>query len=159
IAPGSPLYNIPAAIRLKGSLNCDALIKSLNTLLTRHESLRSNFVSDAGVPSQIIRENSAMELPFIHIPGKNVHQRENALREILLSESQKPFDLGSDLLIRASVFRLDPDDHVLFLNMHHIISDEWSMRVLFHELAILYQDHRAGREPSLPELPVQYADF
>jgi amino acid adenylation domain-containing protein len=155
----SALYNVPSAIRLKGPLDIEALQKSFEAIVQRHESLRTNFVSESGNPIQVVREESSISLPIIDLSAASPEQRETQAREWMQHESTRPFDLANDNLLRVSLLRLDPRDHILFLNMHHIVSDEWSLRVLFRELSLLYRTFGRGEKLQLPQLPVQYADF
>ena len=149
----SALYNTPTAIRLTGELDVAALQKSLNAIIDRHEALRTNFVSDAGTPVQTIRHAAKLEIAVFDLPSRPPKFREDEIQKLIVNESQKPFDLASDLLLRASLIRLDAREHILVLNMHHIVSDEWSLGVLFRELSALYDGSH------LPELPIQYADY
>ncbi|MEO5804583.1 MAG: condensation domain-containing protein, partial [Verrucomicrobiota bacterium] len=155
----SALYNIPTALRLSGDLNISALEKSLNVIIERHEALRTNFISDAGNPVQTIRSQAKLEISVFDLISRTPQQREDETEKLIMAESQKPFDLTSDLLLRATLIRLDSREHILILNMHHIVSDEWSLRVLFQELTALYQNFVGGKSCSLPELPIQYADY
>ncbi len=159
LEPNSALYNIPTAVRLTGSLDADALKKSLNEIVQRHETLRTNFISDAGNPVQVIRPQSNFQMSLVDLSSGEVEEHQQELQTFFATESQKPFDLANDTLFRATLLKLNSREHILFLNMHHIISDEWSMHVLFQELTILYKEFVSGASPSLPELPIQYADF
>lgn len=160
LEPASPLYNIPAAFYLQGRLNVEALQKALGMIVRRHEVLRTRFVSEADTPRQIVAEPPA-DFPISiadlrHCPSA---EREAETCRLLHAEAIRPFDLTRDLMLRATLIELDPADHVLAINTHHIASDGWSLGVFFRELAGLYQAFDAGRAPSLPDLPIQYADY
>lgn len=150
--PKSPLYNVPWALRLRGTLDPEALEKSLRFIIARHEVLRSVYVSNAGEPAQRVLDQFTFKLPVRPVTGPELEAR-------LAEEARRPFDLGGDLMLRAVLFRLEPSEHVLFLNAHHIAFDEWSQEILMRELAAGYQAFCAGRVPEFPELPIQYADF
>jgi len=157
--PDSPTYNMPAAFRLAGDLNVNALEQSLNEVARRHESLRTVFATANGNPVQQILPSLTFTLTPIDLSNHPESEREATLQSLIKEEALRPFDLSHGPLIRACLWRLAPDTHILALNLHHIISDGWSMGVLFRELSALYRGYCAGRSASLPELPVQYADY
>ena len=157
--PDSPTYNVPAAFRLAGDLNLNALEQSLNEVVRRHEVLRTVFATVNGNPVQKILPSLAIALTPIDISQQPENERQPALQSLLKEEAERPFDLSRGPLIRARLLRLSPLDHVLALNLHHIVSDGWSMGVLFRELSALYQAYGSGEPSPLPELPVQYADY
>ncbi|NVJ26526.1 amino acid adenylation domain-containing protein, partial [Myxococcus sp. AM011] len=157
LEPGSVVYNIPGALRLTGVLDSAALQRSLFELVRRHESLRTCFPSANGQPSQHIHEPAPFALPVVDLSSRE--DREAEVRRLVEEEAHTPFVLERGLLLRASLLRLGEHEHVLLLNMHHIVSDGWSMDVLVREMAALYMAFRAGHPSPLPELPVQYADY
>lgn len=159
LEPNTALYNVPLALRFKGVLRPELLERALNGVLARHEALRTNFGSANGTPFQVIREGRQVEIDRVDLSQQPAGEREADLRRSLTAEAQRPFDLEHDLLLRACLFRLSPEKHVLLLTLHHIVCDEWSLRVLFRELTLLYEAETADRACSLPELPIQYADF
>ena len=157
--PGSSAYNIQRAARMKGRLDLPALRASLNALVARHESLRTNFGSYQGEPTQIIAPAGEIEIGVIDLTGLKPEERETEARRLAAIAAQDPFDLAQDQLLRATLFQLDQQDHVLHLVMHHIISDGWSLGILFREIGTLYEAFANNRRPPLPELPIQYPDF
>jgi amino acid adenylation domain-containing protein len=159
LEPESPLYNVAQAYRMSGLLNEDALHKTFATLVNRHESLRTTISAVEGVPMQFIAETGMIEIPVIDLKSLPVMERENEARRIAAAEFQKPFDIAQGPLIRVNLLRLDDKEHVLLLNMHHIISDGWSIGILMLEMAELYEAYATGQASPLPELPIQYADF
>ncbi|HEX5886576.1 MAG TPA: amino acid adenylation domain-containing protein, partial [Pyrinomonadaceae bacterium] len=159
LEPGSSLYNIHDAWRLEGSLDTTAFARSLDELVTRHESLRTHFEDNYGEPIQVILPPSPFPLTVDDLSGVEPAEQQARLNELLESEAEQPFDLTTGPLLRVRVIRLDEEDHVLAVTMHHIISDEWSMNVLTRELLTLYSAHSNGSEAHLAELPIQYADF
>ncbi|WP_368667338.1 amino acid adenylation domain-containing protein [Corallococcus sp. AB030] len=160
LEPGSALYNMPVALRLLGALDEAALKGSLDALMARHESLRTTFRTEAGQPVQHIHAQATVPLERVDLSA--LEDTEARLREaerLATAESQRPFDLERGPVIRALLIRLAPEEHVLVLHLHHIVSDGWSLGVMVRELTTLYAALREGRPPALPELPVQYADF
>ncbi|HET7232689.1 MAG TPA: amino acid adenylation domain-containing protein, partial [Longimicrobium sp.] len=153
--PGSTTYNIPAAWRLRGALDEAALERSLGEIVRRHETLRTVFGEVDGSPVQVIAPFGGFALPVEDLSGLG----EAAVRRRAQEEARRTFDLSVGPLFRPALLRLDAEDHVLLLSMHHIVSDGWSMGVFFRELSALYAAYRAGRESPLPELAVQYADY
>jgi aspartate racemase len=160
LAQGTPAYNLPEAWRLKGKLNTTALQQSLNDLAQRHEILRTKIQVHDGKPEQVILNSGRIDLQIEEIPPTPDPVAE--LQRRLHVESRRLFQLGCAPLARAILFRISADEHVLLLNVHHLISDAWSQRVLWRELANYYCDycaHAAGKTNSAPALPIQYADF
>ncbi|HEY3304677.1 MAG TPA: amino acid adenylation domain-containing protein [Candidatus Binatia bacterium] len=159
LEPDNPLYNVPTALRLSGKLSVELLRRSLDAIVARHEALRTTFVPLDGIPVQVIGAYRPVELTVIDLAQGSPSEREAKLRLALKEESRRPFKLSADLMLRATLARLDDDDHVLLLVMHHIASDGWSREILFHELAVLYRAFAEGKPEPLPERPIQYADF
>jgi amino acid adenylation domain-containing protein len=152
-------YHIPARLRLKGELDRDALAFALDRIVARHEALRTTFAEVNGVPEQRIAPAEANGFTLVEHDLGGVADSEAALHALLSEEMRAPFDLERGPLIRGCLIRLAADDHVLLVTMHHIVSDGWSMGVLFAELSALYAAHVQGREADLSELPIQYADY
>jgi amino acid adenylation domain-containing protein len=159
LEPGSAVYNVPTGWRLGGDLNGAALERALGEIVRRHEALRTVFTEVDGSPVQVIAPFSGFALPVEDLSDLSQADREAALRRRAAEEARRPFDLSAGPLFRAALLRLGREDHLLLLTMHHIVSDGWSMGVLFRELLALYAAYREGRESPLPELAVQYADY
>jgi amino acid adenylation domain-containing protein len=159
LEPASTLYNMPAAIALKGRLDLRALFLTLNEVVRRHEALRTRFAIVDRTPVQIISPTLEVPLPLIDLSGLDDIERQVQVQAELANESHLPFDLDIGPLIRARVIRLAADEHLLLFNMHHIISDGWSIGVLTREVTTIYGAYVEGRASPLPELAVQYADF
>ncbi|HVR99922.1 MAG TPA: amino acid adenylation domain-containing protein [Thermoanaerobaculia bacterium] len=158
-APGSPVYNIPAAVRLTGEVDPALLARALDELVRRHESLRTTFTARHGQPVQVIHDGMRLPLPLVDLAGLPEAARGPEARRLAAVEAARPFDLAAGPLARLTLVRLGPADHAALVTLHHVISDGWSMGVFLRELAALV-DAFSRREPSpLPELPVQYADF
>ncbi|MET0400641.1 MAG: amino acid adenylation domain-containing protein, partial [Longimicrobiaceae bacterium] len=159
LEPGSAAYNMPAALRLRGALDSAALRASLDTLVARHETLRTTFAEEGGVPVQLIHPAAPValrELDLRHLPGA---EREAEAERLASAEALTPFDLARGPLLRSTLLRVDEAEHVVLFTLHHVVSDGWSMQVLTREVSALYSAFSRGEEPRLAELPVQYADF
>ncbi|HBL26292.1 MAG TPA: non-ribosomal peptide synthetase, partial [Acidobacteria bacterium] len=162
LQPASPAYNIPFAARLSGTLDPAALTAAVRAVVRRHETLRTAFPVEAGKAVQVIAPPEAaarMEVPLVDLGALPPDLRDAELGWIGALSAQAPFDLAELPLLRLALVRLAPTEHALLLNMHHIISDGWSIGVFVGEMAHLYEDVRQRRAPSLPPLPLQYADF
>ncbi|HEX8145435.1 MAG TPA: amino acid adenylation domain-containing protein [Pyrinomonadaceae bacterium] len=159
LQPGSAFYNIPAAVRLLGEVNIEVFKEALNETRRRHESLRTTFAMVDGEPKQIIHEAAPVSLTIIDLQELPESEREaEALRQAT-TEAQRPFNLARGPLFRVSLLRLGPQDHLLLVTMHHIISDGWSMGVMIREVGMLYQAYSAGYRSPLAPLKIQYADY
>ena len=159
LAPGSLFYNIPMAVRLSGPLDVEALERSLNEIVRRHEALRTTFDERNGQPVQIIDPALTLPLELEDLaPAADADPSDAALervREIV----QQPFDLRTGPLVRAHLLRLGDEDHIAVLIVHHSVADGWSLEVLIRELATIYAAFTEGKPSPLPPLPVQYADY
>ena len=159
MAPGSSMYNMPAALRLSGPLDVAALQHSLDAIVARHETLRSSFPGLEGRPHQVVAPPAPQPLERVDLGALPADEADDAVLEHFRSEGDLAFDLARGPLFRTTLLALGADEHVLVLNMHHIVSDGWSMGVFVRELASLYEALHTGRPSPLAELPVQYADF
>jgi amino acid adenylation domain-containing protein len=157
--PGTPAFNIPAVVRLLGSVNVKVLENCFDEIIRRHEALRTSFASDDGLPVQVIAPSLKFDIPvldFRHFPEA---ERMAQVQKLVTNECQRSFDLTRPPLMRATLVVFGEQDHVLVLMMHHIIGDVWSVRVVMKELATLYEAFSAGQTSPLPELPIQYCDY
>ena len=159
LQPGTVAYNVPGTFRLAGRLDVAALEWSLNEIIRRHEVLRASFPAVDGTARQVIPETLRLDMPVIDASHLDPAAREDEARRLVEDEVRQPFDLAAGPVIRARLVRLAPDDHLLLLSLHHIVSDGWSVGVLRRELSTLYQARVAGRPSPLPELPIQYGDY
>ncbi|HEX7241378.1 MAG TPA: amino acid adenylation domain-containing protein, partial [Longimicrobiaceae bacterium] len=157
--PGSPAYNMPAALRLRGVLDAAALRASLDALVRRHETLRTTLAERGGVPVQVVHPSAPVELVELDLGELPEAEREAEAGRLAVAEALRPFDLARGPLLRSTLVRLDEEEHVLLFTLHHVAGDGWSMQVLVREVSALYGAFSRGEEPRLPELPVQYADF
>ena len=157
--PGTPLYNIPCSFRLTGRLDVAALEQSFNELVRRHESLRTSFSDVDGQPVQVITPSLTVTLLVVDLSSIPGAEHESEALRLATEEARRPFDLTQVPLLRASVLQMAEQEHVLLLTLHHIVSDGWSMGVLFRELSALYNAFSTGKPSPLAELPLQYPDF
>lgn len=156
---GSPVYNISAAYWLNGDLDVATLHRSLNEIIRRHEGLRTTFHAVGGRPVQKVAPALTLALEMQDLQDQPAAERENKTLKVAAEEARRPFDLAVGPLLRAKLLRLSPTEQVLLLTMHHIVSDGWSMGVLYRELTVLYEAYSQGKPSPLPELPIQYADY
>ncbi|MEY9927497.1 amino acid adenylation domain-containing protein/non-ribosomal peptide synthase protein (TIGR01720 family) [Catenulispora sp. GP43] len=158
-APGGTEYVTALALRLRGTLDQDALGAALSALVTRHESLRTTFDSVDGHGVQLVHPPYHVRPAWHDLSVLPEEKQEPALRRLLAADRARPFDLRRGPLLRTGLVRLAEGDHVLALQLHHIITDGWSTSVLLTDLAHLYRAELGSDEPALPPLAVQYADY
>lgn len=159
LVPGNPFYNMGAAIRLEFQVNVVTLERSLNEIVRRHETLRTTFTAVDGEPFQVVAPQSTLRVSVDDLQGLPAGERDDAIRRAVAAAATQPFDLARGPLIRARLLRLSEWEYIFLLTMHHVISDGWSIGLLFQELDALYTAFTAGRPSPLPELSIQYADF
>jgi amino acid adenylation domain-containing protein/non-ribosomal peptide synthase protein (TIGR01720 family) len=159
LAPGGSSYNVSQAIRLQGAIDPVALGRTFVEIVRRHEMLRTHFGIYQGEPVQIVVPPALNVLVQIDLRGLPPAQRETEMLRLAAGESRRPFDLANGPLFRALAMQLAPEEQVVFLGMHHIVSDGWSSEVLVREIVTIYTAFAAARPSPLPELPIQYADF
>jgi hypothetical protein len=157
--PGSPTYNAALAMRITGRLDVAALHRALRTVIARHESLRTTFVVVDGSPEQRVLDEWSTDLPVVDLRGVDSARRTAEAAAIMRERARRPYDLVSDLLLRATVVRTDDEEWLLLIEEHHIAFDGWSDGILFQELAEVYDAELEQRPPVLAELPIQYPDF
>ncbi|MEG3973584.1 amino acid adenylation domain-containing protein [Microcoleus sp. herbarium8] len=159
LVPNNPFYNVPAALRLTGSLNLTALQQTFNEIVRRHEALRTSLAVVSGQPVQRIA--AAFHLPINVVDLRNLpkESRQTEANRLTAEEAQRSFNLSTDLLLRVTLLQLDDAEYLLMLNMHHIVSDGWSIGVLIQELGALYTAFASEKPSPLPALSIQYADF
>ncbi|PCA77174.1 non-ribosomal peptide synthetase [Pseudomonas aeruginosa] len=155
LEPESAAYHIPSVLRLRGRLDLDALQRSFDSLVARHETLRTRFRLDGDEARQEIAASMALPLDIVALGPLE----EGALARQVETTIARPFDLERGPLLRVSLLRLAEDDHVLVMVQHHIVSDGWSMQLMVEELVQLYAGYSQGLDVVLPALPIQYADY
>jgi amino acid adenylation domain-containing protein len=159
LEPESTAYNMPSLFRMRGRLDLQSLQKSIDALARRYETLRTTFKFDAEQPMQVIADEVDLPIKVLDLRDLAEDQREAQTLRYADEYSRKPFDLATGPLFWIVVFQLADDDHIMLVNMHHIISDYWSFGIMGREIARLYSAYVEGQEPQLDDLPVQYADF
>ncbi|MCF6437763.1 non-ribosomal peptide synthetase [Pseudoalteromonas sp. MMG022] len=160
LEPGGTSYSLPVAVSISGELNVTHLEQAFNALIDRHENLRTVFESVEGKGQQVILQHSNFKLEQVDLSQIEQEQaRHQQVQLLCQSEATTPFDLSTGPLIRAKLFKLDDDAHVLMVTKHHIISDGWSMGVMIKELGHLMQCFQLGQSPALPKLDIQYVDY
>ena len=157
--PDNSAYNISHAFRIKGALNAPALKDALNEIVRRHEVLRTRFGVIDGESVQLVDEIASVSLLTVDLRDLHEAERDIEARRLIREEAKHPFELSQGPLFRVCLFQLTNEDYVLKTTIHHIVSDGWSMGLLFRELTTLYEALANGKSSPLVELPVQYADF
>ncbi|MGE8324361.1 MAG: condensation domain-containing protein, partial [Pseudomonas sp.] len=155
LQPQSAAYNIPAGLHLRGDLDENALQAAFEALVARHESLRTVFCEQEGQALQRILAQQPFKLHHLNLESQAPEQVA-AQRE---AEARQPFDLTQGPLLRVTLVRLDDEDHQLWLTLHHIVADGWSLNILLDEFAKLYAAHCQGLQANLAPLPLGYADY
>jgi NRPS condensation-like uncharacterized protein/acyl carrier protein len=157
--PGTHFFNVPIIYRLSGSLNVEALQRSLNEIIRRHEMLRTIFLKVDGHPVQIIGQIPDFQLPIVDLRSLTPRDLERRTADLILKERRQSFDLAAGPPLKIKLLRLADSEHLLLITMHHIICDQWSVRLFRSELASLYESFSQGWPSLLPELPIQFAHF
>jgi amino acid adenylation domain-containing protein len=159
LEPNSSFYNVPMAIRLIGSFDAVAMERSLNEIVARHESLRTTFQLQGEEPVQIVARTMPLPLTKVNLSHLAPDEREEEARRLVSNSARSPFNLSTGPLFRALIVEVTPEDHILLLNLHHAISDGWSLGILTNELAALYEAFRAGSQSPLTPLSLTYSDY
>src|SRR6185436_5624043 len=159
LEPGNLAYIVPGIFRFDGPLDLAAFTESVNEVIRRHEILRTSFADIEGEPVQVIEEPQRVAVPLIDLTGVREPERAAEIQRLAEEEAGRAFDLGCAPLLRVTLLKLDEQDHIVLLTMHHIISDGWSMMVVLQEVAALYDAFTQGSDALLEELPIQYADY
>ncbi|HEB86841.1 MAG TPA: amino acid adenylation domain-containing protein, partial [Gammaproteobacteria bacterium] len=157
--PDSPFYNMSSAWRLRGLLDIDVLKNALNSVIQRHEALRTTFCMREGEPIQHIAPLLTAPLPVVDLHDLPATQHESEVQRLATEGAQQVFHLEKGPLLNVKLLHFQKQEHVLLLVMHHIVSDGWSMSVFMRELSTLYRALITGQSDPLPALPMQYADF
>ena len=158
LEPDSPAYNRPLALRLTGSLNLSLLEQALNEIVRRHEVLRATFSTVDGRPLQQIRPAQPIHSSIVDLSELPASEREQKANRLLALSVERPFDLTENVL-RTTLLRLEPEEHILLIVIHHIAFDAWSAQLFIKEMSAFYRAKRVGHPSPLPDLPIQVADF
>jgi len=159
LEPGIPVYNRPVVLRLTGQLDIEVLDRCLNEIVRRHEVLRTSFPAVDGEPSQVISPSMTLTLPVVDLTSFADNERETEALRRATWESHQPFDLAGGPLLKARLFHLGAEKHLLLLLTHHMVSDGWSDSLLLGEIAELYRAFLDGGVSPLADLPFQYSDY
>ncbi|HEY1537434.1 MAG TPA: condensation domain-containing protein, partial [Polyangiaceae bacterium] len=157
VDPGGSAYNVAGAVSLTGPLDVAALTAAFDEVLRRHEVLRTNYASVDGAPELKIATDRSLRFEQADLSA--APDREERAKRLASELAHRPFDIGSELLIRGGLYRLEATRHVLCVCMHHLITDAWSMGVLTREVLELYVELSAGRTPAARDERIQYADY
>ena len=152
-------YNLPLALQISGSLNISVLEQVITEIVRRHEILRTNFQQIEGKNLQVIRPEINISLQVINLDQITAKQQLKNVERLINQETDKIFNLSEDDLFQSTLYQLNQNSYILLLNMHHIISDGWSIGILLQELSTLYGAYLAGNKSPLPDLQIQYADY
>ncbi len=160
LTPGSVTYNAALASRVLGALDVDALRWALAELFRRQEALRTVLVwGEHATPSQVVLGEWVVELPVVDLSGLSGERQQAELALLLREHALTPFDLSGELMLRTTLFKLGPEEHVILFAPHHVAFDAWAVEVLYREVGELYAARLEGRDADLPALPLQYRDF
>lgn len=158
--PGSPLYNSPVQVWLKGALCATALEQAFGRIQARHEILRTAYrTTETGEPVQVVQPEAAFRLETASVEDFPAVEKHRRALELSAQFGSRPFDLAAGPVMRCHLVRLEPESHLLTISIHHIAGDGWSLGILCRELAAFYGEQVCGQPANLPELPIQYADY
>ncbi|MCU1775583.1 non-ribosomal peptide synthase/polyketide synthase [Pseudomonas sp. 14P_5.3_Bac1] len=157
--PASGAYNLPGAVRLKGALSLRALEQAFASLVARHETLRTVFQRQADERLTQVSVDPSLVVEHLDFSAMAAVEQEQAVNDAATRQSLLPFDLEHGPLLRVQLLKLNAQEHVLLLTLHHIVSDGWSMNVLIDEFIRCYDAHERNEAPQLPALPIQYSDY
>lgn len=160
LLPGNTPYNVPIYLRFRGDLSVEALKRALDTIVQRHEVLRTCIITTAqGEPKAALAENCSVQLKQHDLRSLPGPVREQEVHRQLKTEASRPFDFSHDLMLRTMLIQLADEEYIFFHNSHHIAWDLGSKAVFYRELEVLYEAYRSGRPSPLPELAIQYSDY
>ena len=159
LMPGSPVFNVPMAVRISRRIDLDALQRTVNEIVRRHEVFRTAFVAPDGIPKPVVSSAAEVRVDLIDLNSIDESQRESEAQRFVQAEVTRPFDLSQAPLIRTTLIKMGAHESIFILTMHHIVSDGTSILIFFRELAALYQAFVKNLPSPLAELPIQYADY
>jgi amino acid adenylation domain-containing protein len=157
--PDNAAYNVPIAVRIQGKLDVFRLEQAINLVITRQEGLRATFIENGGIPVQIIKAAQWQKLGVISLERIEEAERRTIADDLMKQEACVRFDLEQGPLCRATLVRLSDEEHILLLNLHHIVTDGWSMGVMFEQVGRYYEQAATGEPIQEQELELQYADY
>jgi non-ribosomal peptide synthetase component F/thioesterase domain-containing protein len=159
LKPGNPTWAVPVRFRLQGALDIEFVRRAFNQIIQRHEALRTTFSVVNGQPVQVIRPTLRIVVPATDLRHLPKAERDAEMDRLSFQEARRGFDLSVGPLFRASLLRVEDNEHVLLVTPHHTVADYWSIGLISNELGALYEAYSRGSEPTLPELRVQYGDY
>ena len=159
LSPATSTYNVPYAMRILGELDVDALTQAFEAVVGRHQVLRTVFADMLGKPVQVVLRTWPGVLRTVDLRGQSPERQQAEALRLIEEDARRPFQLARDLMLRGLIVRLNDRESILLHVSHHIGWDYRSRVILYQELAHCYAAFAAGRRPTLPELPIQYADF
>lgn len=159
LRPNGSAYNVPRVLELEGAVDVEALRRAIEGLIARHEVFRTRFTTIDGAPVQSVSPPPTVDLPIIDLIDLPADEKQTRAERAVYDAAVAPFDLANDLLLRATLIRLDLTKHMLVLALHHIASDGYSKGLFFKELGALYTANAEGTSAQLPDLPIQYLDY
>ncbi|MDH3637083.1 MAG: amino acid adenylation domain-containing protein [Gammaproteobacteria bacterium] len=157
--PNSDVYNIPLSYRLSGRLDTTALKQSIAVVVGRHDSMRTSFVERNGEPFQVIARSTDVDLPVADLSDLSSAEQKLKVRELIEAERHAPFNLAHGPLFRFKLLYLGRNEHIFAVNLHHIITDGWSMDIMYREIGVVYRALQDGESPQLPDVATQYRDY
>jgi NRPS condensation-like uncharacterized protein len=157
--PETAAYNLPRAFRITGPLNIEILTQAFQMVVERHSCLRTVFDSVEGEARQIVLSQVEVKIPVVDLAGIPLQERESEALRIASEEGKKTFDLSAGPLLRLLLVRVEPETHFLVLVIHHIVTDGWSIALLFRDVTKIYAALTKNETPELPELTLQYAEY
>ncbi|MCX7748500.1 MAG: amino acid adenylation domain-containing protein [Clostridia bacterium] len=155
----SPQYNLYTCLSLKGHLDRDILERGFNEVIRRHKVLQMSFIEENGQPVQVFNPDAVINIEYMDLRHFNEAERGKRVLDLANEEANRPFDLGKVPLIKAKLYCMDENEHLLLLVVHHIVFDGWSFGIFLKELTFYYETFLLGNGKMLPELDIQYADF
>ena len=153
LEPNSSAYNLPGAIRLRGEIKPEILIEAFTRIIKRHENLRTVFQTRESRPVQVIKAPEEFNMQIIDLTDISEEEKEIKAKQIATKEAQTPFNLSEGPLLRAKLIKMVEGDYIIVVNMHHIISDGWSIGILIQEIGKIIEALLKKEEPQLPPLP------
>lgn len=159
LSPESAIYHLCSTIKIEGLLQIEVLKECFNKVVQRHEILRTVFAEKDGNPIQVILPEISVDFEVISLSNLDEIEKKDAVNDFIIKAGKRPFNIQKGPLLRALLFCLDINTHVLVIIMHHIISDGWSLNIFSNELIEMYESMISGKEKKLPALGIQYSDY
>lgn len=159
LMPGSPVFNVPMAVRTSRPLDLDTLQRTVDEIVRRHEVFRTAFAAHEGIPKPFVSSQAKVRVDLVDLSSLDESLREAEAQCLVQAEVTRPFDISQAPLIRTTLIKIGEAESMFILTMHHIVSDGTSILIFFRELTALYQAFVKNDPSPLAELPIQYADY